>query len=239
MRSLIRKLIFIGLCFSTFFSEVFAQESYRYQWSGFYGGAHFGYGWGIDNIPYSQQIAPPNMIFAGNSGTLSGVLGGSQAGYNLTVTPSFLLGVEADVSVANIANQRLGAGATPSLAFSHEAKINWYGTVRARSGIITSNNTLIYGTGGLAWATIKSIRTQIIGTSLNATPGSIESATFSSLGWAIGAGVERAFSQRWSARLEYLYTDVGTTTVTRVLTQGRVFENDKWSIVRLGLNYKL
>ena len=60
-------------------------------------------------------------------------------------------------------------------------------------------------------------------------------------GWAVGGGVELAFARNWSARMEYLYVDLGrkdaTLVVPGVATIGedsRVTQN----VVRLGVNYR-
>ena len=58
-------------------------------------------------------------------------------------------------------------------------------------------------------------------------------------GWTIGGGVEWAFYNRWSAKLEYLYIDFGdgpTVAVSPTLNivSGKLTDN----IVRAGLNYK-
>ncbi len=58
-------------------------------------------------------------------------------------------------------------------------------------------------------------------------------------GWTVGGGVEWAFMDRWSAKLEYLYIDFGngpSVAMTPVLSivSGKLTDN----IVRLGINYK-
>ena len=66
-------------------------------------------------------------------------------------------------------------------------------------------------------------------------------------GWTIGAGVELKLSANWSAKLEYLYVDLGSVSNTFATTipalgggflgvsgSSRVSDN----ILRAGLNYK-
>ena len=56
------------------------------------------------------------------------------------------------------------------------------------------------------------------------------------LGWTIGAGVEAMIAPNITARLEYLYADLGRETYTTTLGPTRVgFDT---SIVRTALNYK-
>ena len=61
-------------------------------------------------------------------------------------------------------------------------------------------------------------------------------------GWTAGAGIEGAFGRGWSAKLEYLYMDLGKTQMTFatpalgvVATETRRTTDN---IVRVGLNYK-
>jgi opacity protein-like surface antigen len=212
-------------------------KPHAYDWSGFYVGGHFGYGWGHDNVPFGQLISPPNTINPGNSGEFNGAIGGLQSGYNFAVVQKYFLGVEFDVSTTNMKGERLIPIVNPTFRANHAVKLDWFGTVRARVGY-SFDNTLIYGTGGLAWATIKTTRTQLSGSVFTSTPGLSEQSTFTSLGWVIGGGIEFALTQRWSTKLEYLYADIGTTTITRDLIRQYVQISDRWSIARVGLNYK-
>lgn len=57
-------------------------------------------------------------------------------------------------------------------------------------------------------------------------------------GWTIGAGVEWAFYNNWSAKLEYLYIDFGDgPTISETgggFASGKLTDN----VVRAGVNYK-
>jgi outer membrane immunogenic protein len=60
-------------------------------------------------------------------------------------------------------------------------------------------------------------------------------------GWALGAGVEKIIAGNWTAKLEYLYVDLGTITDSFVLAPGAtetIHQNVTDHIVRLGLNYR-
>src|SRR5262245_30756388 len=60
------------------------------SWTGFYIGAHGGYGWGT--------LIPPSGADGGLSEiSLSGGFGGLQAGYNVQVAPNWFFGVEQDI----------------------------------------------------------------------------------------------------------------------------------------------
>jgi outer membrane immunogenic protein len=60
-------------------------------------------------------------------------------------------------------------------------------------------------------------------------------------GWVVGGGVETALGANWSAKLEYLYVDLGNWTHTTVpINFGLpefVQEHLRDNIIRVGLNY--
>ena len=65
------------------------------------------------------------------------------------------------------------------------------------------------------------------------------SATSTKIGWTAGAGVEYAFMSNWSAKIEYLYTDLGTTTCSAPTCGGNDIQATfKTNIVRAGINYR-
>ena len=72
-------------------------------------------------------------------------------------------------------------------------------------------------------------------------PASINSTR---TGWVVGGGGEWAFANNWTAKIEYLHLDLGTSSVTAApvpaLPPFSVTYNFKTTadIVRFGLNYK-
>ena len=66
-------------------------------------------------------------------------------------------------------------------------------------------------------------------------------------GWTAGGGVEYRIDQRWSAKIEYLFVDLGTETVRITASPPGVgllpasFNaafRDQFNVVRLGVNYR-
>ena len=90
-------------------------------------------------------------------------------------------------------------------------RLDWFGTLRARLGVTVAPTFLLYATGGLAYGGVRlnTLVNQQVTNSL--VPPSFASASNSStrVGWTIGVGGEYAFSQNWSAKVEYLYYDLG------------------------------
>src|SRR6267154_5941655 len=70
-----------------------------YNWNGFYIGAHLGGAWASRD--FTQTIAGAALVEAGTNKP-SGIMGGGQIGYNWQFAPNWLLGVEADVSGADL-----------------------------------------------------------------------------------------------------------------------------------------
>ncbi len=98
-------------------------------------------------------------------------------------------------------------------AGSFAQKLPWFGTVRARLGFEPIDRVLFYATGGLAYGEVDtSAAFTVTATSLGgtATTTASESATNTEIGWTVGGGIEWAFWERWSVKVEYLYIDFGT-----------------------------
>jgi outer membrane immunogenic protein len=231
-----------------------------YDWTGFYLGTNVGYSWGTGRTNGTVTRAstavttPPGTVVVTGLGTLpesgradvNGVVGGGQFGYNWQ-RGSWLFGLETDIQVTNERGNGDVCTVTGcpagSLAFSRDYNLDWFGTARGRVGLLATERTLFYATGGLAYGSFT-------GSSLNFPQ------TWSSrkVGWTVGAGVETALGNDWSLKFEYLYMDLGNvgsltgtvasapttagTTVTTV-TNTSLF-NTKFTdnIVRVGLNYR-
>ena len=72
-------------------------------------------------------------------------------------------------------------------------------------------------------------------------------STKTQAGWTVGAGVEWAFANNWTAKLEYLYVDLGTynascaTSGCTILTHGPALPfsvSEKENLIRGGVNFK-
>ena len=71
---------------------------------------------------------------------------------------------------------------------------------------------LLYVTGGLAYGGLKTTGA-LAGVTANLSPGRVVgSSTETRVGWTVGAGVEGMITQNWTAKLEYLYMDLGSVS---------------------------
>jgi outer membrane immunogenic protein len=236
---------------------VLAQTT-NYNWTGFYAGAHFGYGFGQPTNP-AIGFSDPYGIGVGTFLELGGfnianypnkgILGGVQAGYNYQIS-SWVLGAEADWSATDIngsysALSFIDPNTVSGISVTNvKTSLDWLATLRARVGV-TSDNWLFYGTGGLALGRVTSGFDSYITdrfTGFNFSYNGANSTT--NVGWAAGAGTEYALG-RFSVKFEYLYYDVGANRVTspttdKVYALGSFLTLDQrmaGHIVRVGLNY--
>jgi outer membrane immunogenic protein len=203
------------------------------NWTGFYVGAHIGYGWGTDDGTRVNANTFFPAGFAESTTNLSGVEGGGQFGFNYEVS-RWVLGVEGNFGAADINGSAsdtniLGA---PGVS-THNFKIQWVDDVTGRVGY-DWNNWLFYGKGGWAWA----------GTSANVTNTAVGAPTSQGNdtlnGWTAGGGIEWMFLKNWSAKAEYQHFDFGTQQVNRIASTGFVNvvnSSLKTDLVRVGVNY--
>jgi outer membrane immunogenic protein len=199
------------------------------DWTGLYAGGHVGYAWDSRD---ATIFSPAGAALASGSTSANGIMGGGQIGYNFQVTPSWVLGLEADASGASLNSTAVGASGFGA----RENKINAFGTVRGRLGYAW-DRFLVYGTAGYAWANQEMIRTQQIGTINGAPPGTVESASGVASGWTAGGGVEWAITPNWSFRAEYLHLDFASQSFSFPLAGQRIDATAKIDVARVGLNY--
>lgn len=194
-----------------------------FSWTGFYIGGNIGWGWANNDLSVSPAFgfAPINV----NVGSANGFLGGFQAGYNFQFANNVVLGAEVDYVWTDIGgNNFLLQSNTfgPALA---NASLNNVGTIRARLGY-AFDRVLPYITAGAAWGSTDFGNIYGVGTSNT------------NWGWTIGGGVEYAFTNNWTAKLEYQYIDLDGTTYGIPSTGGSIQGDTNASLLKLGVNYK-
>ena len=238
-----------------------------YTWTGCYVGASAGYSWGrtdgTRSTAASQSLGDgPGgtniVILGGQQGRgpydMNGMIGGFQGGCNYQVG-SWVIGFEGDGSATNksgqgfpiLANEIAGT-ATGLLAINPnsvtELQERWLATARGRLGWTVWDKTMLYVTGGGAWAKVDFSR-WVLGA--QTTTGFQQSDWIS--GWTVGAGYEYALGYGWSVKGEYLYVDFGdyTTSTTcfafgpgcpRGLQTNTQVSHLRDHIFRAGMNYK-
>ena len=155
--------------------------------------------------------------FNGGGVNPSGFLIGGTLGGNYQIG-AFVIGLEGDGDWSDLDGTSIGCGFC-------ETRSTWLATVRGRAGWAW-DRILFYGTGGAAFGNVQA----------GGIGGPFDSAT--QTGWTAGAGVEWAFTPNWTAKVEYLYVDLGNLSCTAVGCGPAGSVNLTQNIVRAGINYK-
>jgi opacity protein-like surface antigen len=230
-----------------------------WTWAGPYIGGTIGYSAGkskTDTI-FSDTGSGAELFATNGSRRLDGAIGGAQAGYNW-LAGMFLAGVEGDLNYSGqraklnavcpgeICNPGLiGVIGDPSVTakFEQSQKLEWFATVRARLGVATTPDAIAYVTGGLAVGEVMTAGT-VFGFDGDGNPvNTIVSSHNTKAGWTIGGGLEGRLVGNWTAKIEYLYLDLGSVTTVPATApnatvatafNSRITDN----LVRVGVNYK-
>ncbi|MEH2546854.1 outer membrane immunogenic protein [Bradyrhizobium sp. AZCC 2262] len=218
----------------------------RNDMNGVIGGGQLGYNWQFDN----KWVFGLEADFQGSD--QKGGAGGACAGGALTAVAT----LNSACSTGHIGDTTPFNVAALPVTSEISQKLNWFGTVRGRIGPTVTPTVLVYVTGGLAYGEVTTTNavagTNITGAqgtnvfALTPVAGSANSTT-TRVGWTIGAGIEGVVSGNWTARLEYLYVDLGdvsgsfVTPVTGLsggLLTSRYSSHITDNILRVGLNYR-
>lgn len=206
-----------------------------FSWSGFYVGGDVGYIWGRSNVhDVNGYNGPPDFSYGPD-----GFTGNGHIGYNWQ-SSIYVFGLEVEGGYLGLKGSRqyppfVGVR-TPADSVASVGE-GAYVAVTGRVGVVVGGNWLIYGKGGYAATDVKTTYTDTdpTGTVLtNVTSNRRD-------GWTAGAGAEWAFTNNWTARLEYAHYGFGTATSSGIGGGGTVYNFDqslRADSVRVGLNYK-
>ena len=212
-----------------------------YNWSGFYlggfAGAAFGGnssavdldGWNATGTQWSYEL--------GNS-----FIGGGTIGFNWQAPGSaWVFGLEGEFGYLQLKGSAPDP-ISPTDTFASTKIGNWYGFAGARVGYAW-DRTLLYAKGGAAF--VDSSTGTVDACASGPCGGGLIDATASKTisTWAIGGGIEWAWVNNWTFKVEYLYIDLDKSyNVCGVPRGGGSFcwQHDVESVhtVKAGLNYK-
>lgn len=198
-----------------------------FSWTGFYLGGDLGYGWGVSSgtatnavgafpVPYSYRV---NNWFGG------GFIGGNYQWNQLVI------GVEGDWQGAHLTGNS-GSIAAVGGPYTFATTVKDYGSIRGRLGFAV-DHWLFFGTGGWAWGSWSTSY------ALTGVAPFFTNNANSHKGWTAGAGVEYAFTNNIIGRVEYRYTDLGSSSFVNVASNSgdsgnKVTIND----IRAGVSFK-
>ena len=223
------------------------------NWSGFYIGVNGGYSWGRSSRDLNF-FNPLNGVTlttgTGGGRDLDGGVFGGQLGYNWQ-TGNWILGIETDAQwtgqkgsttvLCPVAGCFPGRGTAAALS----DELEWFGTFRGRGGVLVTPSVLLYATGGLAYGSLQTdlALSTSTATGIPVTIGATKSTE--KVGWTIGGGIETMFASNWSAKIEYLYMDLGSVNNSVLLPTAAGFplganvtSRVTDSIIRGGINYR-
>ena len=184
--------------------------------------------------PAGAPLSPPPIFVATNGVRVGGApqienlrrhgfLGGAQVGYNYQVSPGsgFVVGVEADLQYADMSRggsgrvlDFTGVAATPVFLFVQNQRtrpsgVDYFGTARLRIGY-AFDRLLVFATGGLAYGNTDrgGGSTALVNAAFPIVPVSQPARDRVNAGYVLGAGLEYAFTEKVSAKIEGLYVDI-------------------------------
>ncbi len=178
-----------------------APVAYVYNWSGWYGGIHGGWGSADYSHDFNENghynhAAGDSFGYRGDGAVL-----GAHFGYNWQAA-QWVYGLELSATRGWLKSGDVISPFFPtSDVFSSE--VRWFGSVTGRLGW-AANNWLFYGKGG--WA-IASAKDQI------QDPGDFISERETLNGWTAGAGIEYGITQNWIFGVEYNHYDFGSAGI--------------------------
>jgi outer membrane immunogenic protein len=199
-----------------------------YDWTGIYVGLEGGGTFGS-----SHQVLGASGLNTSNSYDVNGGLGGVTAGANWQ-TGLFVFGLEGDASWVGARGSSAENGPSGVAGRSDGTKEDWLATIRGRVGV-AANNALFYGTAGYAVAgtssTVFSPATGVV----------FDRSDDTRSGWTAGVGIEWGFLPDLTAKIEYLYVDLGNqpfNTINLGPASNRSSVPLTENIVRVGLNWR-
>jgi outer membrane immunogenic protein len=204
-----------------------APASLPTSWAGFYLGAQAGGVFGNSN----QIDAGPLGFGPTTHGyKITGALAGGTAGYNWQAG-CWVWGLEQDIAWADL--QGSASEIAPFTATTQVGtKEHWLATGRGRLGWTTPDNVLLYATGGVAAADVEAVVTALGPPFL--------SQTNARWGWTVGAGGEALLAGNWSAKAEYLYVKLQSSSYFTSPPAGFNIRGDvpvDEHVFRFGVNY--
>ena len=165
---------------------------------------------------------------AGGVWSSVGFTGGGQVGCNWRGNYQLVWGGEADLQYTGLDGSR--DVFAPNASAHQDFQSRWLATVRGRFGWLANETMYFYATGGLALANVNTDST----VNFNGIVNNVSDST-THAGWTLGAGLEWRFAQQWSAKVEYLYVDLGHASNPFLISN-----NDRAlteNIFRIGVNY--
>jgi outer membrane immunogenic protein len=205
-----------------------------FTWTGCYAGVVGGAGFGQQDVTDSAGILGAAL---GNTNlAVSGYQIGGEGGCNYQFAPSWVLGIEGGAAGGRLTKQTTFATpGVPGDTTTLKATTDFLASVTARVGYAL-DRWMLYAKGGAAVAGDKY-------DAIDALQTYAFEGLENRLGWTAGAGVEWAFSDDWSLKVEYDYYGFGQRSVNFIDNTINVGASGSESVkqniqtVTVGLNF--
>jgi opacity protein-like surface antigen len=204
-------------------APVKADSAEGYDWNGPYVGVSAGSTWGNTHWAYQGSTVDPDY---------AGYLLGGQAGYNFQ-TGKFVWGIEGDAGLSDARGEK-ACPAQPVL-LTCEDDLGIMGSLTGRFGY-TWGRALFYAKGGWEFGQVTAATALNFGAPPAPAGMNAAQSTNWENGWTIGAGMEYALTDRWSAKAEYMHYEFPRYAFT-VAQNSTASVSAAGDIVRIGVNY--
>jgi outer membrane immunogenic protein len=164
-----------------------------FTWTGFYAG--------IEGGAIFPNIRGDGYSSFQTLGALGGVVG-----YNYQVSPTFVIGLEGDGGAVWGSGHTVVNNSILSAYSATSVNSTYFADIRGRLGY-AMDRALLYVAGGVAFGNVETNYLFPV----VAAPGL--NVTSSRTGWTIGGGLEYAIWDNWIGRVEYRYTDLGSSNI--------------------------
>ena len=204
-----------------------------FTWNGFYIGGNLGGAWGHHD--WNDSLFGLNFGDGNNNGVF---VGGAQVGFNYQFN-NFVIGAEGTFDWAGTNNNATTGIVVNGDLIRVTSNDTWISTLAARFGWAI-DRLLIYGKAGGGWVGNNGFTVTNLNTGASITGSNSDTAS----GWLLGAGLEWAFAENWSAKAEFDYLGLSSRTFTVPLVspflRGDTFttSNNNVQMFTVGLNYR-
>ena len=218
-------------------APVYAPPVYAppiFTWTGFYIGGNIGAAW--------AQSEWTDSLFGLDWGRTSDgrFIGGGQIGFNYQFVGSpFVVGVEADFDwLGNNNGNGVTVAGPLGRGFNVVSNDTRVATLAARFGYAV-DRALFYGKVGAGWVGNDGFTI----TDLTTSQSFIGDTSHTVSGWMVGAGIEYAFTNNWTVKLEYDFlklpdrTFVLPGTTIPALAGDTITSDHNVQMVKVGVNY--
>lgn len=220
-------------------TTAYTVDDVHSDWTGFYVGTLAGYGWGDQDHDvefFGKDTSDVNDFLSHEP---EGWLFGGTVGVNYQPAGTqVVVGIEADWSYADHEDGNVGFG--PYEEVYSKTEIESLGTARVRAGYLVNRDLLLYATGGIAWASVKST-VGLADVNIDKDYSAELTEQDTNVGWTVGTGLERKLDDVWSIKVDYLYVDLADTEHSLSGPSGTASITDDLTehMVRVGVNAKL